>query len=101
MTSSIRRALAARSCSAVTASSLGGHRLGHRGHVPHGETGVLTRLDWPVPRSRDGRRPNALEPGFHGVQTGPANAGRDADGAVATRVASAAGALANRADVLG
>src|SRR5439155_1556585 len=47
MTSSIRRALAARSCSAVTASSLGGHRLGHRGHVPHGETGVLTRLDWP------------------------------------------------------
>src|SRR5690349_20407537 len=43
MTSSIRRALAARSCSAVTAPSLGGYRPGHRGHVPHGETDVLTR----------------------------------------------------------
>src|SRR6185436_20549343 len=39
MTSSIRRALAARSCSAVTAPSLGGHAPGHRERVPHAETG--------------------------------------------------------------
>src|SRR6185437_1617939 len=43
MTSSIRRALAARSCSAVTAPSLGGDRLGQRGPVPHGGTVVPAR----------------------------------------------------------
>src|SRR5690348_13158360 len=42
MTSSIRRALAARSCSAVTAPSLGGHAPGHRERVPHAETGGHT-----------------------------------------------------------